>query len=641
MGRANEASKHSGRVDVNEYNPYEVPRDQLNASPDRTARTRSSIIRYDPYESSWVASSGQSPTAVQSPAPEISFDGGETTEYGSQDFQNTQRTTAWRIHWRAPALMVGLFAVGIMLSIGHHFYYQSLDGTIVTSDTRQEWALRAGTAFAFLTHSSLVASAGTAYAQRLWVTVKRKQFRLGALDRMFSLQSSLFSFLSWEVLSRAKLLCLLGLCLWCLPIASVITPATLSVVSGSITDIRTMNVPYPDYTIDTAVNWANFEGVGNLGGPTPEVSRITAATLTSMAVLPLTAPHPNSSYSLEYYGPSFKCQNLSAAISSNMTTATVPASELQQAWDSAMEREPGNLEVIYLGKYPVFPNSVQYGLFVNTNGFGEDGSNYTCNMWNTSYTVDFTFQDDVRTAEIRDFELLNVSDIDITYTAVKDYTHGELQSWVMYRALSDALVAEVGWGATGSLMGDDSGVVKSALAACRDMKGSWEQDLWFNSTLCRAGTIPAAIEDLSRNLTLSILTSALLANETAAQVTVHDPATFYSYNWRNLVLAYAVAIAVTAACLAVGLHSLLENGYSAGTSFSSILLTTRNADLDELARGHCLGESPLADEVCDRRLRYGLLDLQADSVHANLPHEHAAFGFAEGVRELKTGKPCW
>lgn len=110
--------------------------------------------------------------------------------------------------------MIGLFVVGIALALGHHFYYQSLNGTLVTSDTRQEWAIRIGTAFAFLTHSSLVASAGTAYAQRLWVTVKRKQFRLEALDNIFSLQSSPFSFLSWEVLSKAKILWLLGLCIW-------------------------------------------------------------------------------------------------------------------------------------------------------------------------------------------------------------------------------------------------------------------------------------------------------------------------------------------------------------------------------------------------------------------------------------------
>jgi hypothetical protein len=418
----------------------------------------------------------------------------------------------------------------------------------------------------------------------------------------------------------------------------VITPATLSVLGGSVTEFRTMNVPYPDYTANMSNNWANFEGAGNLDGPTPEVSRVVAATLTSMAVLPFTAPHPNSSYSLQFYGPSFKCQNMSTAVLSN-TTAVVSASELQKAWNATMEAKASHFEMLYIGTLPAYPNPIHYTLFVNTDGFGQDGSNYTCNTWNTSYTVDFSFQDDVQTAEIREFERLHVLNIDLRKGAVDNYSPGELQSWVMYRALADALVAEVGWGSTGSLLGDDSSIIKSALAACPEMLGSWKHDLWLDSPLCRAGSIPGAIEDLSRNVTLSILSSALLANETAAEVTVHNPATFYSYNWRNLVLAYAIAICVTAACLAVGLHSLVENGYSAGTSFSSILLTTRNTDLDELARGYCLGESPLADEVGKRRLRYGLLDSQGHNT--DLKVSHAGFGFADGVRELQRGEPCW
>lgn len=425
----------------------------------------------------------------------------------------------------------------------------------------------------------------------------------------------------------------------CLPISSVITPATLSVRTGFVTDVRTMNVPSPDYSVDMYGSWANFEGAGNLDGPTPEVTRIVAATLTSMEVLPFTPPHANSSYTLQFYGPSFKCQNTSTAVLSNLT-ATVSGSMLQESWNDAMEEKASHFEMLYIATYPAFVNvTISSSLFVNTGGFGEGGSNYTCNTWNTSYMVDFSFQDDVQSAEIREFEQLHALEVDLRKGAVDVYNPGELQSWVMYKALADALVADVGWGSTGSLLGDDSAIVKSALAACPEMKGSWKQDLWFNSTLCRAGSIPRAIEDLSRNVTLSVLSSAMLANETAAEVTVNNPATFYSYNWRNLVLAYAIAVCVTAVCLAVGLHSLLQNGYSAGTNFSSILLTTRNVDLDEVARGYCLGESPLAKDVGDMRLRYGLLDSQAHNTAVKV--SHAGFGFPDRVRDLKRGEQCW
>lgn len=128
--------------------------------------------------------------------------------------QNTQVTTTWQLHWKAPALILGLLAIGIALALGHHFYYQSLSGAIVSSETRQQWALRFGTAFAFLTQSCLVASAGVAYTQRVWVAVKRSPFRLRTLDNVFSLQTTLWSFFSWEVLCKAKVLYLLGICIW-------------------------------------------------------------------------------------------------------------------------------------------------------------------------------------------------------------------------------------------------------------------------------------------------------------------------------------------------------------------------------------------------------------------------------------------
>lgn len=151
--------------------------------------------------------------------------------------------------------------------------------------------------------------------------------------------------------------------------------------------------------------------------------------------------------------------------------------------------------------------------------------------------------------------------------------------------------------------------------------------------------LPGAIEDLSRNLTLSILSSALLANETAAEVTVHTSTTLYSYNWRNLLLAYTIAVCAAAACAFVGLDALFANRYSAATTFSSILLTTKNVDLNDLARGHCLGERPVAQEVGRRRLRYGILRSQAND--AAVKGSHACFGFADDVRELKRGEPCW
>lgn len=191
------------RASLESVDSYQLPSYQLDAN---------SLDDYNSHEETLAAGSAQSPSRPPS--------SGQTTGNSGQASQNTQMTTTWQIHWRAPTLILGLLGVGIALALGHHFYYQSLSGTVVSSNTRQEWALRFGSAFAFLTQSSLVASAGVAYTQRVWVTVKKKAFPLRTLDNIFSLQNTLWSFFSWEVLAKAKALYLLAICIWYVHVCS-------------------------------------------------------------------------------------------------------------------------------------------------------------------------------------------------------------------------------------------------------------------------------------------------------------------------------------------------------------------------------------------------------------------------------------
>lgn len=197
---------YENRTSLKSVDSYQLPPYQLDAN---------CLDDYNSNEGTPAAGSDQSLTQPPSSAPgNLLANSGQATGNSSHVPENTQKTTTWQIHWRAPTLILGSLVVGIALALGHHFYYQSLSGTTVSSDTRQEWALRFGTAFAFLTQSSLVASAGVAYTQRVWVTVKKKAFPLRTLDNVFSLQNTLWSFFSWEVLAQAKALYLLAICIW-------------------------------------------------------------------------------------------------------------------------------------------------------------------------------------------------------------------------------------------------------------------------------------------------------------------------------------------------------------------------------------------------------------------------------------------
>ena len=47
-----------------------------------------------------------------------------------------------QIYWLSPTMMIGSFLLGTGLAIGHHIYYQSLNGQAVGSFDRQQWSLR-------------------------------------------------------------------------------------------------------------------------------------------------------------------------------------------------------------------------------------------------------------------------------------------------------------------------------------------------------------------------------------------------------------------------------------------------------------------------------------------------------------------
>lgn len=144
----------------------------------------------------------------------------------------------FKIHWVAPVSMVAFFISGVSFAAGHHAYYSSLDGKEPRGDDSQQWAIRLGTAFAFLVEVPLAAAVSIAQTQRAWTTLERKSVSIGGIDAAFAATRDLGSFMSWEMLSRAKLASLLALICWCLPLSALVTPATLTVRAIS----RTRNV---------------------------------------------------------------------------------------------------------------------------------------------------------------------------------------------------------------------------------------------------------------------------------------------------------------------------------------------------------------------------------------------------------------
>jgi hypothetical protein len=100
-----------------------------------------------------------------------------------------------------------------------------------------------------------------------------------------------------------------------MPIASIITLATLTVVSKPTSSNKFTTVPNLDFrtlvfdgSIPAIVGSNN--GVYQYAGPNVEAQGIAAAVASLDAILPITPPSVNSSWNIEFDGPALQCSNI-------------------------------------------------------------------------------------------------------------------------------------------------------------------------------------------------------------------------------------------------------------------------------------------------------------------------------------------
>jgi hypothetical protein len=168
--------------------------------------------------------------------------------------------------------------------------------------------------------------------------------------------------------------------------------------------------------------------------------------------------------------------------------------------------------------------------------------------------------------------------------------------------------------------------------------------------MCRNGTLLRAIEDLANNVTISMLSSSSLASldEVPRKITTSNTINVYQYDPLYLLLSYGIGLLYTFLAVVVGLCSLHFNGVSHSVSFSSILATTRNLDLDSLTHGSSLGALPLKKDIKKAKLKFGpLLDRSEMQIeHAGKESRlsgvqnppHIAFGLEASVGQLMKGE---
>ena len=83
-------------------------------------------------------------------------------------------------------MMSLLLFLALCAAVGQHRWYNYLDDRAVHQvPIDQSWAIRVGTALAFLFKATAAAAVGIAFCQGFWFSVRRNAFRVNSLDAMF------------------------------------------------------------------------------------------------------------------------------------------------------------------------------------------------------------------------------------------------------------------------------------------------------------------------------------------------------------------------------------------------------------------------------------------------------------------------
>ncbi|KAF1992313.1 hypothetical protein K402DRAFT_415990 [Aulographum hederae CBS 113979] len=337
-----------------------------------------------PYDSYDAYRSPSHPIEVSPMSKQSTFGPGRSSFSTQQTKQNlVQRrageVSSWGIHWWTPTCIVVLFLLGFAAAFGHHAFYQSLDGHPAREQLKM---IRYGTAFAFFVKATLVGSVALSFRQRIWYSFRRKAMSVDAIDGLFAAVEDPTMFFRWEMIKGAKIATLMAAATWLIPIAAVLSPASLVTgVSTVSNDTICQNVASLDFSIEGTKNFRTptikngLQGVALSYFNTTDISATTpgwfdyydqpsknARRTAVMSVYSKSPVEPesvtvmscgqswNCTYTMHFVGPGYKCSELASGVGSNTDALAAMAAPFNT---STLAPEGNNIytSVVDLGEY--------------------------------------------------------------------------------------------------------------------------------------------------------------------------------------------------------------------------------------------------------------------------------------------------
>ena len=425
----------------------------------------------------------------------------------------------------------------------------------------------------------------------------------------------------------------------CIPISAIVTPGSLSV--NLVQRQYNISAPIPSTNFSDPTGFVTSLGLSLLQedgaqganapaamsgatiAPSALLSRIVSTTATGGAILPINPPEPNSSYVYSFHGPSFRC--MSADIRATQDIQQTVNYDKSGRIRYAAIYNPRILDdtcSIYVGiAYKTTTQNETYSI-CSPNGGGcmlgyvqeakfddpDYGQAFSCELYNTSFTVNVTSRESSQILGIQKLEYLSP----VSCGPLAPPTNNSLQppegwkaSYAIFAAMGDVLVGNVTKNREDGFEGFSpvswgTKILQTSLIGSSDFAS---MNITNRPNDLYTGPLAHGIEELSRNITLSLLSSDTFGPRIKSDVLATRQSNRYLFNERNFWLAYGIAIFVTAGAVVVGVVAYLKNGASLETNFSTVMATTQSDEMQELVRGVDIDSRELQSVVGGRKVR--------------------------------------
>lgn len=606
----------------------------------------------------------------------------------------------WHVHWTTPAIIVSLFIAGVLAAIGHHLFYAHLHGSPATEQLKM---VRYGTALAFFVRSTLVGTVIICNRQRIWYTFRRKAMTINGIDGLFSAtEDPTQFFLNWEMIRNGKLATLMAACTWLIPIASVLSPASLTSEAKTMVNKTVCpGVANINFTREALYNFRDENELDGRGTSLvyynttdrdgvqdgyfdyyDQPSKNARRLAFSAAYLKRPQPRENAgltycgegwncTYSINFIGPGYKCEDISNAdISGAPFKLSQIAPEGNFTYISEVDQDDYKWPQIPTSdgmpiQDPPYPDSL--GVFESEPtlwiGYANKSSElydenspyakkwkhvhepkmFKCEMYHTNYTFQMGFRPTQSALlQKRDFlyPVINTT-LEANPSNTTDWAATQSSNFVRPKENTERYKLTAAYHSLGALLRTflRGNIEKKSDVLIITRSDISETRLINAKTSYPEPDLMPKVQNFFEDMLLTLLSEPTLVLAESGTVPCEKTrfVVVYVYYPRALWIGYAIVIAMTVAFVLVGAWSLYQNGVASDVLFSRILATTRNPTLDHLSVGACLGGDPFPPELIKTKLRFGVL-LEDDPKEGPLGKvEHCCFGTVGETKEIVKG----